>query len=99
MKQITEEQVQEAIAYGISEKGARRGYYIACSTYGNGATHIERIDYMNVFYTDKEAAVQAELDGIKLIHDMLFPAEHDAAYLDTPYNRLLLQSLALPNDN
>lgn len=54
---------------------------------------------MNVFYTDKEAAVQAELDGIKLIHDMLFPAEHDAAYLDTPYNRLLLQSLALPNDN
>lgn len=57
MKQITEEQVQEAIAYGISEKDARRGYYIACSTYGNGATHIERIDYMNVFYTDKEAAV------------------------------------------
>ena len=39
MKQITEEQVQEAIAYGISEKDARRGYYIACSTYGNGATH------------------------------------------------------------
>ena len=72
MKQITDEQVQAAIAYGISEKDARRGYYIACSTYGNGATHIERIDYMNVFYTDKEAAVQAELDGIKLIHDMRF---------------------------
>lgn len=98
MKEITEEKIREALAYGISEKDARRGYYIACSTYGNGATHIERIDYMNVFFSDKEAAAQAERDGIKLIHDMQFPAEHDAAYLDTPCNRLLLQSLALPHD-
>ena len=34
MKQITEEQVQEAIAYGISEKDARSGYYIASCFFG-----------------------------------------------------------------
>ncbi len=99
MKQITEAMVQEAMAYGIREKDARRGYYISCSTYGNGATHIERIDCMNVFYNDQEAAEQAERDGIKIIRDLRLPEEHAAAYLDTPANRLLLQSLALPNCN
>lgn len=95
MKVITEEMVQEAMVYGIREHDARRGYYISCSSFGNGATHIERIDFMNVFDSDQEAAEQAERDGIKLIHDLHLPEEHHAAYLDTPDNRLLLHGLAL----
>lgn len=96
MLQITEEMIQDAIQHGICEKDARRGYVITCSQYGNGATHIARISCMGVFYSDQAAAEQAERDGIKIIHDLQFPREHIAAYLDTPVNRLLLEELALP---
>lgn len=95
MRQITEKMINEAIEAGWSEEDAKRGYAIFTSDYGNGASHIERIDDMMVFDSDSEAAEQAEKDGIKIIHDMTFPDEHCASYIDTPENRELLKSLAI----
>ena len=94
MKKITDEMVKEAVKDGFLEEDARRGYSIFTSDYGNGATHIERIDIMEVFESDAEAAEQAEKDGIKIIHDIELPEEHIAAYIDTPENRELLKELS-----
>lgn len=93
MKNITEDNILNAIDNGWNEEDARRGYAIFVSDYGNGAEHIEKIDIMDVFEDDEEAAEQAEKDGIKIIHDIELPEEHQAAYIDTPENRELLKSL------
>ena len=85
--------IKEAIKEGFTEEDANRGYGVFTSDYGNGATHIERIDIMEVFESDAEAAEQAEKDGIKIIHDIELPEEHQAAYIDTPENRKLLTDL------
>lgn len=92
-RMITEEMIQEAMAYDVARKDAERGFYISISDYGNGATHIQRIDVMDVFASDWEAAAQAESYGIKIIRDMLLPEEHIAPYIDTPDNRFLLKPL------
>lgn len=93
MTKITPDMIREAIKDGFSEEDANRGYGVFTSDYGNGATHIERIDIMEVFESDAEAAEQAEKDGIKIIHDIELPEEHQAAYIDTPENRKLLKDL------
>lgn len=93
MKNITEDNILNAIKNGWNKEDARRGYAICMSDYGNGAEHIEKIDIMDVFEDDEEAAEQAEKDGIKIIHDIELPEEHQAAYIDTPENRELLKSL------
>ena len=94
MKKITEEMIALAIKNGFSREDAEKGYGVFISDYGNGATHIERLDCMMVFDTDSEAAEQAEKDGIKIIHDMEFDDENSAAYIDTQENRKLLMGLA-----
>lgn len=99
MNTITEEMIQDAIVYGVDEKDARRGYTISMSDYGNGATHIQKIDAMDVFRNDWAAAEQAERDGIKIIRDLVLPAEHNAPYIDTPANRLLLKPFVLKQIN
>lgn len=93
MNKITSDMIKEAIKEGFTEEDANRGYGVFTSDYGNGATHIERIDIMEVFESDAEAAEQAEKDGIKIIHDIELPEEHIAAYIDTPENRELLKDL------
>lgn len=96
MREITEAMIKEAVEEGCwSLEDARRGYSIFTSDFGNGASHIERIDEMGVFESDDEAAEQAERDGIKIIRDMLFSEEHRANYIDTPENRELLKELAI----
>lgn len=95
MKTITKGMVNEAIKNGFSREDAEKGYAIFTSDYGNGAEHIQKIDFMDVFEDDAEAAEQAERDGIKIIHDMEFDDENSAAYIDTPENRELLKDLAL----
>ena len=94
MKKITEEMVKNAMKSGWNEIDARRGYAIFTNEFGNGAEHIERIDEMNVFESDEEAAVQAEKDEILLIHDMEFDDCDFQYYIDTPENRELLKELA-----
>lgn len=93
MNKITSDIIKEAIKEGFTEEDANRGYGVFTSDYGNGATHIERIDIMEVFESDAEAAEQAEKDGIKIIHDIELPEEHQAAYIDTPENRELLANI------
>lgn len=95
MKKITEEMIMDAMDNGWTREDAERGYAIFTSDYGNGATHIQKLDDMDVFEDDEEAAKQAEKDGIKLIHDMKFDDENTAAYIDTPENRELLKDLAI----
>lgn len=95
MKTITEEMIMVAIDDGWSRNDAEHGYAIFTSDYGNGAEHIQKIDSMDVFDDDEEAAEQAEKDGIKIIHDMEFDDENSAAYIDTPENRKLLKELAI----
>lgn len=96
MKEITPEMIREAVEEGCwSLEDASRGYAIFTSDFGNGASHIERIDEMGVFESDDEAAEQAERDGIKIIKDMKFNEEYKANYIDTPENRELLKNLAI----
>lgn len=92
---ISEEMVQEAMDLGWSEEDAKRGYGVFSSPdVGNGATHIERIDEMDVFESDDDAAIQAEKDGFKIIRDINFPMHAYANYLDTPENRELLKEFS-----
>lgn len=95
MREITEEMILDAIEDGWAREDAEKGYAIFTSDYGNGVEHIQKIDFMNVFEDDAEAAEQAERDGIKIIHDMEFDDENSAAYIDTSENRELLKDLAL----
>lgn len=95
MKKITEEMIMDAMDNGWTREDAEHGYAIFSYDYGNGATHIQKLDCMDVFENDEEAAEQAEKDGIKLIHDMKFDDENTAAYIDTPENRELLKDLAI----
>ena len=95
MREITEEMILDAIEDGWAREDAEKGYAIFTSHYGNGAEHIQKIDFMNVFEDDAEAAEQAERDGIKIIHDMKFDDKNSAAYIDTPENRELLKDLVL----
>lgn len=91
----TEDQIATGIEFGWSKKEAETGYGIFTSDYGNGATHIEKIDVMGTFESDDEAAEQAEKDGVKIIRDLELPEGHQANYIDTPENRELLKTLGV----
>jgi hypothetical protein len=99
MKKITEEMIAIAMEDGWSEDNAKRGYAIFTGTLGNGAEHIEKIDSIDVFESDKEAAEQAERDGIKIIHDITFDESNIGYYIDTPKNRQLLKELGYESNN
>lgn len=86
-RKITEEMVAEAMENGWSEEDARRGYSIFVSNDGIGAEHIEKIDEMDVFNSDIDAALQAQNDGIKILWDV----QLGLCWLDTPENRKLLK--------
>lgn len=91
MPKTAEEKIQEAILNGWDENDARDGYAIFTNPQvGNGAEHIERIDELDMFDSDFDAAKKAEEDGIPIIHDWTFPETHNAAYLDTYENRKIL---------
>lgn len=74
----------------------------------DGVLIIMRIDDMQVFDDDHEAAIQAEKDGIKFIskEEMSFELDEDGEidersyydYIDTPKNRKLLQEAGLLRD-
>lgn len=70
------------------------GYIICIATTGSNlipnASHIEVDGENPLFYSDYDAARQAEKDGIAIIHDM--PGIEDWTYLDTPENRKIITS-------
>lgn len=99
MKKITKEMIAIAVEDGWSEDNAKRGYAIFTGDLGNGAEHIEKIDSIDAFESDEEAAKQAEKDGIKIIHDIKFDESNIGYYLDTPKNRQLLKELGYESNN
>lgn len=67
---------------------------------GRGASHIEKIDSMDIFESDDEAARYAEqVDGVRIIHDIQFEpgSQHYANYIDTPENRDILCDIIWEN--
>jgi len=75
------------------EEDVRRGYAVFSADYMSGAFHIEQLDCINAYESDSEAAIQAEKDGIKIIHDLpIDKDDYDFAYfLDTPENREIIR--------
>lgn len=91
MKEITEELWQRGLSAGYMPEDLERGYTIESDKEkAKGATFIKRIEVLEIFNSDEEAANYAEQqDGIKIIRDLCF-AKGDpdyAYYIDTADNR------------
>lgn len=89
--------VKEARACFVEDYGvhALRGYGIF-ETVDFPGIHIERIDEMDIYSSDLEAAAQAEKDGIALIPIREIPEEYPYncyRFIDTPENRAVLQKI------
>lgn len=84
---LSEEKIKEGFEnWDLDE--SLKGYGIFTSDFVDGATHIERIDEMEIFESDYEASLQAEKDGIKIIKDLPKNWEFsDVAFIDTKENR------------
>lgn len=87
--------IEEAKQYIIDNHGEMglRGYAIFTSDYTN-AEHIERIDEMEIYDGDIDAAHQAKKDGIKLIPWNEQPHRYPyncMRFIDTPENREVLK--------
>lgn len=95
-KLLNTNQIQEGIQAGWKKEDVINGYGIFTSDYMNGALHIELIgdvnDIVEMYDSDQEASVQAELDGIKIIRDLPLEAgDKDYGYfIDTEENRELI---------
>lgn len=59
----------------------------------SGALHIAKLDCVDKFESDREAAEVAEIDGIKIIKDLPIDKSDDdfAYYVDTPKNRKVIK--------
>lgn len=84
------EEIKESIVEDWGEYGLR-GYGIFTSD-GTDVLHIEKIDELNIYDSDLEAAEQAEKDGIKIIHNVKIPKWmslywYKDTFIDTPENR------------
>jgi len=78
---------------GLDTEG--KGYVIAvCDDsefYIPDAEHIERDDSLMLFNSDKEAAIAAEKDGVRLIQGM--PGVPDGVYIDSEENRKHIEAM------
>lgn len=93
---VSVHEVAEETGWTVRE--VRTGYGIFTSDYMDGALHIEAIaeieDIWNRHnYCDENASIQAEKDGIKLIHDLPIPEtdEDYGNFIDTVENRKIIQ--------
>jgi hypothetical protein len=77
-------------------EGGLRGYGIFTSA-NIDFLHIEKIDELDIYDSDLDASKQAELDGIKIIHDIRFECEPFCYYndtiIDTKENRKLVENI------
>lgn len=90
-KQLNREKFKEALADGWTNEQLKAGYDIAVSDYMGGAKHIEKIDVIDLFDSDKDAAEYAEEhDKVKIIKDLpdFINKESDdfGYFIDTPEN-------------
>lgn len=91
---LTEKEIQQiADEECWKAEDVRRGYAIFTSDYMGEALHIEQLDFMDVYGSDENAALQAEKDGIAIIRDLpLDRDDYDFAYfIDTPENREIIR--------
>lgn len=76
-----------------------KGYGMFTSTgssfYINEASHIEKIDELDMFEDDDAASIQAEKDGIRFIYGM--DGVPDRVYIDTEENRTIISKWILEN--
>lgn len=91
MKEVTEEMWQRGLASGYMPEDLIKGYIVESDKEkAYGAPFIKRIEVLDKFQSDEEAARYAEEhDGIKIIRDLTFK-EGDpdfAYYIDTYGNR------------
>lgn len=91
MKEVTEEMWQRGLASGYKPEDLIKGYIVESDKEkAYGAPFIKRIEVLDKFQSDEEAARYAEEhDGIKIIRDLTFK-EGDpgfAYYIDTYGNR------------
>lgn len=93
MNQPTKHAIERAIKHGFTEEQIKKGYGIFSSDYMDGALHIERLDVLMMYDTDREASIQAEIDGIKLIKNLPIETTHEdfAYYIDTTENRKIIK--------
>ena len=97
-KILSEEQVQKGIEMGWQREEVINGYSIFTSNYMSGALNIHIIgeinDMFEIYESDKEASIQAEKDGIRIIHDLpIKEDDYDFAYfIDTIENRKIIQN-------
>lgn len=91
MKEVTEELWQRGLASGYMEEDLEKGYTVESDNEkADGATFIKRIEVLEKFDSDEEAAEYAEEhDGVKIIRDITFKkGDLDFAYyIDTSDNR------------
>lgn len=99
MYPITPELINEAITGGWDALEARNGWFVATDNvlrFKNGTevyltdsiTHIEKIDMMDVFESDEEAAREAERNcKIAIIRE--YP-ELPSIYIESPSNRKII---------
>lgn len=97
-KELTEQQAIElSNEYGWKIEDVKNGYAVFFSNYMSGAVHIEAIgdinDVVSMYSDDKEASLQAELDGIKIIHNLPIKEDDEdfGYFIDTVENRKIIQ--------
>jgi hypothetical protein len=102
-REVTREMAKEAMKKGWTYEEATKGYAVASSEdIMGGALHIQRIDELNAFDSDDEAAEYAEKsNGVKVIHDLPdYISENDRAnFIDTPDNREKIEKYILDTYN
>lgn len=94
-REVSESEIQKAMECGWGREEVLKGYIVSSADFMNGAKHIERLDCIDIFDNDEEAARYAEEnDGVKIIHDLPDDiGEGDkAAYLDTEENRRVISN-------
>ena len=94
-RELTNEEIEELKEYGYSDDEIKKGFDIFQSEFMGGALHIERLDDINMYDGDSEAADIAETQfGIKLLHDIPFdelPDYEFGFYIDEEENVELIK--------
>lgn len=91
--------IQEALEEGWTKEECEKGYGIFESNFANRAKHIEKIDCLEMFEDDFQAAKQAEKDGIKLIKNLPKDWEYSCVpFIDTKENRKKIEECLKKKD-
>lgn len=93
-REVPNEVKEEALLDGWDASEVEKGYAIFDGSGLGGASHIEKIDMLDAFESDEEAAEYAEKhDGVKIIHDLpdCIPEEERVNCIDTEENREIIR--------